>query len=129
MAGGASGMSALSEHDYVLYLQQQQQQQQQQEILEQYQFPKAAKRAKNPGRTYLDDFREQQQPQTHKHRHSAMGLGSLGGDARELGKKLTGKIRNSMFLPSTSSTATSTVANANPSASETIGVESSTQNS
>ncbi|KAF9305152.1 hypothetical protein BGZ74_011166 [Mortierella antarctica] len=145
-SGVVSNMSMLLQHDYALYLQQQQQQKQQQqkqqqEILEQYQFPKEVKRAKNPGRSYLDDFRDQQQPQTHKHRHSVMGLGGLGGDAREMGKKLTGKkltgkIRNSMFLPSSSSTASSatmtaaTAANTDAGASETRGAaESSTQNS
>ncbi|KAG0089889.1 hypothetical protein BGZ93_004410 [Podila epicladia] len=137
-SGVESNMSMFSQHDYALHLQQQQQQKQQQEILEQYQFPKAVRRAKNPGRSYLDDFRDQQQPQTHKHkhRHSVMGLGGLGEDARELSKKLTGKIRSSMFLTSTSSTAASatttavSAANTNTSASNARGAaESSTQNS
>ncbi|KAF9312355.1 hypothetical protein BG003_006383 [Podila horticola] len=135
MASGVdSNLSMLSQHDYALYLQHQQQQQQQQEILEQYQSPKVAKRAKNPGQSYLDDFHEQQQTQTHKHRHSVMGLGGLG-DARELGKKLTGKIRNSIFLPSSSSTATAatttaSAANADSGSAETRGAgESSTKNS
>ncbi|KFH64748.1 hypothetical protein MVEG_09480 [Podila verticillata NRRL 6337] len=126
----SSNTSMMSQHDYTLFLQQQQQQQQQQEILEQYQFPKEVKRNKNAGgRSYMDDF-DQQQPltqQTHKHR-SVMSLGGLGDDARELGKKLTGKLRNSMFLTSTSSTsASATAATTNANATETKGAENSAQ--
>lgn len=128
----SSNMSTMSQHEHAFYMQQQQQQQQQQEILEQYQPPKMVKRNKNAGgRSYMDDF-DQQQPltqQTHKYRHSAMGLGGLGGDARELGKKLTGKFRNSMFLPSTSSTSASaeTAVTVNANATETKGAENSTR--
>lgn len=127
----SSNTSMMSQHEYALYLQQQRQQQQQQEILEQYQLPKEVKRNKNAGgRSYMDDF-DQQQPltqQTHRHRHSVKSLGGLGDDARELSKKLTGKLRNSMFLPSTSSTsASATAVTTNVNATETKGAENSAQ--
>ncbi|KAG0330096.1 hypothetical protein BG004_002180 [Podila humilis] len=68
------------------------------ELLEQYQMPKVVKRV--PKNSYLDDYQQQQEQKANKQRHSMMGI---GGGAIGLGKKLSGKIRNSMFAPSVSS--------------------------